>query len=858
MNLISHKRSISKTALPGRSILAVALFLGMHSAFFAAEDGADARREFYVAPNGSDNADGSAAMPFKTIARARDAVRTVPANFDGDIVVSIANGTYELADTLTFDAEDGGRGEHKVIYQAEPHANVLISGGSPVTGWRKAGNGMWKAPLDRNVKLRNLYVNGRPAAMTSIEARGSGWGQYVIKAGQAPWAFSSGTQSDGVKYERGVPLIIRNPEDVEITSFQTWNTATVCVREIVKENNSVILKLQEPYGAIAQTCHWANFSTGGRHRVSNAFEFLAKPGQFYFDRAAKTVYYIPRDGEEMASATAVAPRLIHLLSITGSSPTRRVRNIEFRGLHFAYSDWNLAEIDGSHGKACVQGASYTNAYSKTENWHSDIYRNTDVAPGAIELDHCENIRFERNRLEHLAVEGIALPNDDQNIRIVGNVFRDTGGGAVLVGHTQHAYEGDGPELVHMKNGVQDGAGPEKEKYPKEQKRVCHGAVVANNLIRDTSRDFWGHAAITGFFVEGMRIEHNDITNTPFNGVSLGWGWWNLNGDSQSVLPGHPTTTAGNNRVSFNRFHKVMQKLHDSGSIYTLGSQPGSVVEGNYTEGVGDPADATQDLRYGNHADEGSAYIKWNDSVFDILPTVSTLNGFAYGKAHDVPSDTIYTTSLKCSTGGGIKNMHYCANNIWPLGAFTIVQRAGLEPAFDDLFSNDGPSLAERILPVSAMVGPGESLPIPPLAGAKGWVALAKETQKPVDGISGAATAIAAPKEEGVYYLFANDGSGNVSKSSARIIVRTSPPVIKGIENGATYTTPVRPVWEGLAWPESQPKPLEKPLENGALIARNGHYTLTARLANGLENTVSFTLNIPRTSNETTPAPGGPK
>ena len=43
------------------------------------------------------------------------------------------------------------------------------------------------------------------------------------------------------------------------------------------------------------------------------------------------------------------------------SPNRDyAAHITFRGLTFAYSDWNLAEVDGSHGNATVQGCTYMN------------------------------------------------------------------------------------------------------------------------------------------------------------------------------------------------------------------------------------------------------------------------------------------------------------------------------------------------------------------------------------------------------------------------------------------------------------------------------------------------------------------
>ena len=834
---------LRQTATPGyireQAILVTVSTLALYVTAFLTQAVAAEPRIFHVATQGNDHADGSPAKPFRTISRARDAVRGVPANFDGDIAVILASGTYELPETLTFGAQDSGRGSHKIIYQNEPGAKVLISGGTLVSGWQKAGNGLWKAPMDRAVKLRALYVNGQAANMAYVEAWGKPSGSYVVQAGQASWAWCSGTKTDAVKYTRSLPFIERNSDDVEITSYHTWNTATVCVREVASENGAVVLKLQQPYGAIAQTCYWANFNPGGKHRISNAFEFLKQPGQFYFDRAAKTVYYIPRADEDMTTACVVAPRLVHLIHFAGAGPSQRVRNVEFRGMTFAYSDWNLADVAGSHGKAGPQGAMFLSAFSMAKNWHYDFYRNTDVAPGAIELEHCEGIRFERNQFEHLAVEGLALPNDAQNVSIVGNIFSDTGGGAILIGHPQHAYEGDGPEIVHTVNGVSD-AGPDKEKYPKEQERVCHGTIVANNIIRDPCREFLGHAGITAFFVEGARIEHNEISNTPFNGVSLGWGWNNLDGHSGSSAPGHPTTTAGNNRVSFNRFHHVMQKLHDSGAIYTLGAQPGTVIEGNYVQGVGDGT-PFQDQRYGRHCDAGSAFIQTKDMVLDIDPCIWAIHGFHWGGQHDVPMDNFYTNSLRFSSCGMLTNLHFNPDNVWPSAAFAIIQRSGLEPAFDDLMATGTESLADRSMPASVMTIPGERLPIPALTGEKGWVAWSKEGgQVPEARVS--ETSISAPPADGVYHLMASDASGITTESAAVLVVRSAPPVITGIKNGAVYTQPLSPKWEGLAYLDGAPMPLE----NGALIVQNGQHTLVARLANGLEIKVDFSLNVPQT------------
>src|SRR5438874_411503 len=55
----------------------------------------------------------------------------------GDIVVSLAGGTYPLTQALTLDARDSGTGGHRVIWTAAAGAQPVISGGIPITGWTK-------------------------------------------------------------------------------------------------------------------------------------------------------------------------------------------------------------------------------------------------------------------------------------------------------------------------------------------------------------------------------------------------------------------------------------------------------------------------------------------------------------------------------------------------------------------------------------------------------------------------------------------------------------------------------------------------------------------------------------------------
>jgi hypothetical protein len=62
----------------------------------------------YVSPDGNDvSGDGSQSNAFATIAKAQEVVRSLDKS-NGDIVVKIADGLYELDQTLAFDENDSG------------------------------------------------------------------------------------------------------------------------------------------------------------------------------------------------------------------------------------------------------------------------------------------------------------------------------------------------------------------------------------------------------------------------------------------------------------------------------------------------------------------------------------------------------------------------------------------------------------------------------------------------------------------------------------------------------------------------------------------------------------------------------
>jgi hypothetical protein len=101
----------------------------------------------------------------------------------------------------------------------------------------------------------------------------------------------------------------------------------------------------------------------------------------------------------------------------------RVKNLTFQGLTFANTDYSLFNVDGSHGKATVQGATGYIAYGDG-NWHNSKYEITDTLPGMSNTSNADSLEFAGNVVKHSGSEGISIINDVINTSITGNYITD--------------------------------------------------------------------------------------------------------------------------------------------------------------------------------------------------------------------------------------------------------------------------------------------------------------------------------------------------------------------------------------------------------------------------------------------------
>jgi len=123
---------------------------------------------FTVAPDGNDANPGTTAQPFRTLERARDALRErrkgkpLPA---GGVAIVLKGGVYpRLKESFALTAEDAGTAEAPVVYCAAAGAQPILRAGQPVTGFR---------PLADSPAAQRIPEAARPHVL-QVDLRGCG------------------------------------------------------------------------------------------------------------------------------------------------------------------------------------------------------------------------------------------------------------------------------------------------------------------------------------------------------------------------------------------------------------------------------------------------------------------------------------------------------------------------------------------------------------------------------------------------------------------------------------------------------------------------------------------------------------
>lgn len=522
--------------------------------------------QIYVSPAGNDLNAGTRLKPVQSLVRARDLARAAKQQHPAeDLHIWLAGGVYRLREPLVLTDQDSGTNASRIVYEAMPGQRPILSGGLRVSGWKlvDAHRNLWSAPAPHEVKsARQIYIDGVRATRTRGRLPAS-----LIKT-DTGYIASNDTMASW-----------RNPSGLEFVYMggnALWSEPSVGLGQWTEPRCPVaaisgeIITMQQPCWdnstkrvMLPSKARAANLvgqkSVGNPPTyVENAYELLGTPGQFYFDQRSGLIYYTPRAHEDMRVADVEVPYLEKLVIGQGTA-SAPVHDITFSGIQFSYAAWLGAS--GPDGFSEIQaGYQITgpDGYARQGLCHlvsggTCPYGAWIKEPGNVSLSFAHDVRFVRDAFVHLGGAGLDLGDGAQHCIIEGSVFTDISGNGLELG------------------GVDSPLAAAAEQTSDNR--------IDNNLFENVGAEFRAGIGIIVGYAQRTSIDHNQIDNTPYAAISIGWGGW-----LDKIQQAGQSNYSNHNVIADNLIHNFMLVLADGGGIYTQGRTGKSLDDGERVEG----------------------------------------------------------------------------------------------------------------------------------------------------------------------------------------------------------------------------------------------------------------------------------
>lgn len=435
---------------------------------------------------------------------------------------------------------------------------------------------------------RDLYVDGRRAELASeklingeFSNRDNGLGGYMV----------TGSAAEMANW--------KNKDDIEFYYDIGWTSNILPVKDIVNEAGGTrVLMKPEPFQASDKKLYnKPNKPTG----VQNAIEVLDSPNEWYYDRSAGKIYYIPEAGQNPEDSDIVLPTITKLIEVKGNDGNK-VNGLAFKDISFCYTSYIEPHNDG---RIEMQAGMTLDPEMEVAINH-DSYIKT---PAAFSVSYAEGMRLRGCAFAYISACGLDFDIGVTASTVIQSRFEQIGGTGIQVGGVKVRDAQPFSEATYDKGVLNENAGMDPG-------RITEDILVYSNTLETIGNNFRGSIGIFAGYVRDFTASNNQISNVAYSAMSLGWGWgiWDEGGRSNQPnyykfkTPGiQERFVAENNNIS-----TCMQRLNDGGAIYTLSKMPGSVIRGNYIHDVPNPYGAI----YLDEATSGIADISKN-IVFNV-------------------------------------------------------------------------------------------------------------------------------------------------------------------------------------------------------------------------------------------------
>ena len=387
--------------------------------------------DYYVNPNGDDSWSGSLKTPssqlndgpFKTLEKAKQAIRSLKQThaFNDKVTVNIAGGIYYLNRPLSFNLMDSGFVGREIVWQGEPDAEVIISGGLPIT-CKKRDALIWDCPLTQLPENKDFFDTGR------IKGNAPKFELYVnnqkLELARWPdqdWAHIKIPLDQKTQFSvmETMPTLSGEISAAQVHIFpgNDWFDQIIGIEAVNQTDNTIKTATPTAYP----------LDSGRRFYIQNLPSLLNAPGEWFFDNNTKTISFIAPNG--------INPDTVVVSSLPNIVIADDISYLTFKNLSFQYS------------------ASAPVFIKNANNVVLDRLDISNVGGKGVIVKNGKNIQLINNNIHHTGAEGIAIAGGDKkSLQSSGNVIHNNHihhNGTILLAHSPSIrLEGVGGKVTH--------------------------------------------------------------------------------------------------------------------------------------------------------------------------------------------------------------------------------------------------------------------------------------------------------------------------------------------------------------------------------------------------------------------------
>ena len=440
-----------------------------------------------------------------------------------------------------------------VLYAAYPGEQVSIDGSVPVTGWEPDvcnGVACLSADFDTDVNFKFIIKNDESIGQNRYPESGY---FYFPETNHEGAVFNE--ENTPWSYSYG-DLEFTPDKAQTITAFKNPERVTARVLHYWCDDYSPVKGFDSERGRVLLSKPMSmKIEKGQKYYFENVREVFGKKGQWYYDNGEKKLYYVPLDGETAEDLHIFAAVRDKLITIDGCD------GLSFEGLTFCSTNASFPVPADGEGWMSQQGITHPQAEYD--------------CGGAVEVTNTENISFTDCRFENIGLCAVKFNRLVKNSYVRGCDFSNIGATGVYI----HGYN------------------------EKDDARVTEGIDVIDCVIDGYGRYFYSAIGVFITHARNCRVENNEIHDGYYTAISVGWLW------------GYAFSVTRGNSIKNNLIYNIGQGwLSDMGGIYTLGSQPGTVLKGNVIHNVAADPGLGGYGGWGIYLDEGSQEISVTDNL----------------------------------------------------------------------------------------------------------------------------------------------------------------------------------------------------------------------------------------------------